>query len=71
MGIKEGTCDEHQMLYGSSESLYCTPETNTILYFNSLELKKKKTFKKPAGNPVYKLGNHRENLNLVGRETSV
>jgi len=26
MGIKECTCDEYQVLYGSVESVYCTPE---------------------------------------------
>ena len=35
MGMKEGTCgDEHQVLCGSVESLYCTPETNITLYVN-------------------------------------
>ena len=35
MGIKECTCcDEHQVLYGSVELLYCTPETNITLYVN-------------------------------------
>ena len=34
MGIKEGTCDKHQVMYGSVESLDCTPETNITLYFN-------------------------------------
>ena len=35
MGIKECTsCDEHQILYGSIESLYSTPETNITLYVN-------------------------------------
>ena len=33
MGMKEGTCDEHQ-LYGSAESLNCAPETNITLYVN-------------------------------------
>jgi len=28
MGIKEGTCDEHLVLYVSDESLHSTPETN-------------------------------------------
>ena len=29
-GIKEGTCcDEHWVLYGTVESLHCTPETNS------------------------------------------
>ena len=41
MEIKEGTCDEHWVLYGSVESLYCTPGTNITLYVNSLELKLK------------------------------
>ena len=31
MRIKVGTCDEHWVLYGSVESLYCTPETNITL----------------------------------------
>jgi len=34
MGIKKCTCDEHEVLHGSVESLYCTPETNIILYVN-------------------------------------
>ena len=34
MGIKKYTCcDEHEVMYGSVESLYCTPETN-IMYVN-------------------------------------
>ena len=33
-GIKKGTCNEHQVLYGSVESLCCTPETNITLYVN-------------------------------------
>ena len=37
--IKEHTCDEHQGVYGSVESLYCTPKTNITLYVNYLELK--------------------------------
>lgn len=35
MGIKECTCpEEHQVLCGSAESLYCTHETNIILPVN-------------------------------------
>ena len=34
MGCKECTCDEHQVLYRSAESLYRTPETNMTLYVN-------------------------------------
>ena len=34
MGIKEGTCDAHWVLYVSDESLNSTPETKTILYLN-------------------------------------
>ena len=34
MGMKGYTCDEHWVLYGSAESLYCTPETNITLYVN-------------------------------------
>ena len=37
MGIKEGTCDEHWVLYMSDESLASTPQTNLALYVNSLE----------------------------------
>ena len=32
MGVKEYTCDEHQVLYVSVESLNSTPETNITLY---------------------------------------
>ena len=35
MGIKEGTCDEHWVLYVSDESLNSTPVTNTIWYVNT------------------------------------
>ena len=34
MGIKEGTCDEHWMLYVSDDSPNSTLETNTTLYAN-------------------------------------
>ena len=34
MGIKEGTWNEHRMLYGSIKLLYCIPETNITLYVN-------------------------------------
>ena len=34
MVVKEGTCDEHWVLYVSDESLNCTPETNITLYVN-------------------------------------
>ena len=34
MGIKEGTCDEHWVLYGSVESLYRTLQTIITLYVN-------------------------------------
>ena len=50
MGIKENICwDEHLVLYVSDESLGFTPEINTILYVNYLELKKKKKKKKKTG----------------------
>ena len=32
--IKEGTCNEHWVLYASSESLNPTPEINNTLYVN-------------------------------------
>ena len=34
MGHKEGTCDEHWVLYVNDESLNSTPETNIALYVN-------------------------------------
>ena len=34
MGMKEGTCDEHWVLYVSDESLNSTPEINIALYFD-------------------------------------
>ena len=34
MGIYEGTCDEHWVLYVNGESLNSTPETNIALYVN-------------------------------------
>ena len=34
MRIKEGTCDEHWVLYITDESLNSTPETNNTLYVN-------------------------------------
>ena len=44
MGTKGCTYrDEHQVLYGSVESLYRTPEANITLYFNWTKIK---TFKR-------------------------
>ena len=34
--IKEGTCDEHQVMYRSVESLHCTPEINISLHVHLL-----------------------------------
>ena len=34
MGTKEGTCDEHWVLYVSDKSLKSTSETNIVLYIN-------------------------------------
>ena len=31
--------DEHWIIYGTVESLYCTPETNIMLYFNYTGIK--------------------------------
>ena len=43
MGTKEFTCsDEHQVWYGTVESLYSTLETKIALYANQLEFKWKK-----------------------------
>ena len=39
MGIKEGTCVEHWVLYGSDESLNSTPETSITVYVSELECK--------------------------------
>ena len=58
MRIKEGTCcDEHQVMYGIVESLYCTPETNlhgmlTILELN-LKLKTNFTLISPTISSPY------------------
>ena len=38
MGIGEGTCDEHCVLYVSNESLNSISETNIALYFNYKKL---------------------------------
>ena len=37
--IGEGDHDEHWVMYGSVESLYCTPETNITLYVNYTGIK--------------------------------
>lgn len=35
MGTKQCTChDEHGVVYGTVELLYCTPEANISLYVN-------------------------------------
>lgn len=34
MGIKQGTCSEHWVLYVSDVSQNSTPETNTTLFVN-------------------------------------
>lgn len=39
LGIKEGTCDGHWVMYGIVESLYSTTETNTTLYVNCTGIK--------------------------------
>ena len=45
MGIKEGTCcNEHQLMHGSVNSLYCTPKTNIVGWL-ILKLKNKHTIK--------------------------
>ena len=40
MGIKEGTCDEHQVMIGSDESLYHTPDTTMTLHGNHTGIQK-------------------------------
>ena len=35
MRIKEGTWDEHPVLYGSAELLCCPPEMNMAVYVNA------------------------------------
>lgn len=40
MGIKEATChDDHWVIYGMVESLYCTHGTNITLYVNCIKNK--------------------------------
>ena len=70
MAIKEYTClDEHWVLYGSVESLYCTPETNvnnTVCYLElklNFFLKKKNEYglmirKKKQGVKIFKSLSH-------------
>ena len=41
MGIKEGTCDDHWVLYECVESLSSTPEATFTLYVNYVEFKEK------------------------------
>ena len=36
-GDKEYTCDEHWVICGIAELLYCTPEANITLYVNYTE----------------------------------
>ena len=45
MGIKVGTYDEHQV-YGSTESIYCIPETIITLYVIFTNWDLNKNFKK-------------------------
>ena len=45
IGIKVCTCDEHQVLYGRVESLYCTLETNIMLYVKHAGIKIKNLIK--------------------------
>lgn len=40
--MKERTChDDHWVMFGSAESLYCTPETNITLPVNYTGIKKR------------------------------
>ena len=38
MGTKEGPSDEHRVMYGSVESLYCTSESNITLNVNYIRI---------------------------------
>ena len=48
MGIKERTCVEYRVMYGSVESLNSAPEANKTLYINctGIKISKRKTFNK-------------------------
>ena len=39
MGVGETYCD-HSVMYANVTSLYCTPETNTMLFVNYISIKK-------------------------------
>ena len=59
--IKEVTpCDEHREIYGSVESLHCTPETNIILHIAILESKLKTLKKDIRGVPTPKCTRFRQ-----------
>ena len=55
MGIKESTCDEHWLLYGSAESLYGTPETNITLHVNYARIQKETIEADPQMSWILKL----------------
>ena len=37
MGIKKYTCDEHRVMYGIDESLYCIHETNMLTNWDEIK----------------------------------
>ena len=54
MGIKERTCDEHEVFYVSVESLNCTPRTNTTVTEMYIKINKKH---KIMGQDIFKNNN--------------
>ena len=42
MDINQTYCGDHFVIYTNTESLYCIPETNIMLYVNYTSMKKTK-----------------------------
>ena len=40
MNVNWTYCGDHFAVYTNSESLYCTPETNMVLYVNHISINK-------------------------------
>ena len=51
-GFEEYTCDEHWVMYGIVESLYCTAQTNITVYVNYTGIKIESLIKKKGGDPL-------------------